>query len=99
MRTLPARRARNLQLGKLSHRIREHVGLETMDDFLLADVQTLRLHRHIGGVDSKIDTAPACSLVYQKAGLQLEDGCDVELQSRVTSTRNHTEECSYSNPI
>ena len=52
-----------------------------MDDDLLADRRTVRLHRHIGSVDSKTDTAPACSLVHQKAGLQLEDGRDVELQS------------------
>ena len=49
-----------------------------MDDDLLADRRTVRLHRHTGSVDVKVDTTPACSLVYQKARLRLEDGRDVK---------------------
>ena len=50
-----------------------------MADILHTDRWTVRLHRHIGSVGPKTDTALACSPVHQKAGLQLEDSCDVEL--------------------
>ena len=49
-----------------------------MDDDLPTDRRTVRLNLHIGSLDVKVDTTPACSLVYQKAGLRLEDSRDVK---------------------